>query len=328
MPRHRAVPAARAAILLVAAFAWFGSSASQAANVYATFQAFDGGYTYGFGTFDLASPTGTSGSYSYAWTTLLSPTSATLANLAMSPDTGAMSLQYEFSEYRTITATGVLSGSLGPIPALWGMAYDGADDLYAFNSQSAGTPWLKLDPANGQELTQGTVTGAFTDSDIYSSFGGNLTVRPAGGFYFANENNGAELVTFTLSGINATTVLSGSFAGAGFDGGGLSLFVSGTSLYLLSSSSLFSVDESTAALTKLGEVTGLPASFTDFTGAASPFVAVPEPSLLTLAAGGVFAGSACLVRRRRTGSGAMQPFLRTSSTSPEGARTGRRYSSP
>ena len=38
-------------------------------------------------------------------------------------------------------------------------------------------------------------------------------------------------------------------------GDGLSLFASGTSLYLLSSSSLFSVDESTAALTQLGTVT-------------------------------------------------------------------------
>ena len=299
MPRHRALPvaAARAAILFVAALAWSASSVSQAADVYATLQILNSSYTYGFGKFDLASPTGTSGSYSYAWTTLLSPTSATLANLAMSPDTGAMSLQYGFSEYRTITSTGVLSGSLGPTPTFWGMAYDGADDLYAFNSQSSGTPWLKLNPTNGQQLTEGTVTGAFTDNDIYSSFGGNLTARPAGGFYFANENDGAELVKFTLSGTNATTVLSGSFAGAGFVGGGLSLFASGTSLYLLSSSSLFSVDESTAALTQLGTVTGLPAGFTDFTGAASPFVAVPEPSLLTLVAGGVLAGSVCLSRR-------------------------------
>jgi hypothetical protein len=308
MPRHRALPvrAACAAMLLVAAFAWSMSSASKAADVYATFQTLNSGsFTYGFGKFDLASPTGTSGLYSYAWTTLLSPMSATLANLAMSPDTGAMSLQYEFSEYRTITATGVLSGSLGPAPTLWGMAYDGADDLYAFNSQSLGTPWLKLNPANGQELTQGTVTGAFTYNDIYSSFGGNLTARPAGGFYFANESNGAELVKFTLSGTNATTVLSGSFAGTGFDqptdGGGLSLFASGTSLYLLWSSSLFAVDESTAALTQLGMVTGLPAGFTDFTGAASPFVAVPEPAHLTLAAGGVLVGVVCLSRRRRAG---------------------------
>jgi len=304
MLRHQAHPvrAARAAMLLVAVLAWSMSSASQAADVYATFQTFNSGsFTYGFGKFDLASPIGTSGSYSYAWTTLLSPTSATLANLAMSPDTGAMSLQYEFSEYRTITATGVLSGSLGPAPALWGMAYDGADDLYAFNSQSSGTPWLKLDPTNGQELTQGTVTGAFTPNEFYSSFGGNLTARPAGGFYFANENDGAELVKFTLSGTNATTVLSGSFAGAGFVGDGLSLFASGTSLYLLSSSSLFSVDESTAALTQLGTVTGLPAGFYDFTGAASPFVAVPEPAHLMMVAGGVLAGVVCLSRRRRAG---------------------------
>lgn len=300
MSRHRA----RAAMLLVAAFAWSMSSASQAADVYATFQTLTSGFTYGFGKFDLASPTGTSGSYSYAWTTLLSPTSATLANLAMSPDTGAMSLQYEFSEYRTISAAGVISGSLGPTPTLWGMAYDGADNLYAFNSQSSGTPWLKLDPTNGQQLTEGTVTGAFTDNDIYSSFGGNLTARPAGGFYYANESNGAELVKFTLSGSNATTVLSGSFAGAGFsqptDGGGLSLFASGTSLYLLWSSSLFAVDESTAALTKLGTVTGLPAGFTDFTGAASPFVAVPEPATYAMALAGLACGGYLIRRRKRS----------------------------
>ena len=92
-------------------------------------------------------------------------------------------------------------------------------------------------------------------------------------------------------------------------GDGLSLFASGTSLYLLSSSSLFSVDESTAALTQLGTVTGLPAGFYDFTGAASPFVAVPEPAHLTLVAGGVLAGAVCLSRRRRTGQG--QPRIPT-----------------
>ena len=92
-------------------------------------------------------------------------------------------------------------------------------------------------------------------------------------------------------------------------GDGLSLFASGTSLYLLSSSSLFSVDESTAALTQLGTVTGLQAGFYDFTGAASPFVAVPEPAHLTLVAGGVLAGVVCLSRRRRTGQG--QPRIPT-----------------
>ncbi|MFZ4637241.1 MAG: hypothetical protein ACOYMC_07520, partial [Pirellulales bacterium] len=78
MPRHRALPvrAARAAMLLVAAFAWSMSSASKAADVYATFQTLNSGsFTYGFGKFDLASPTCTSGLYSYAWTTLLSPMS-------------------------------------------------------------------------------------------------------------------------------------------------------------------------------------------------------------------------------------------------------------
>lgn len=109
-------------------------------------------------------------------------------------------------------------------------------------------------PCYGQDLTQGTVTDAFTPNDFSSSFGD-----------------------------------------------GLSLFASGTSLYLLSSSSPFSVDETTAALTQLGTVTGLPAGFTDFTGAASPFVAVPEPAHLMMVAGGVLAGAVCLWQRRRTG---------------------------
>jgi len=276
---------------------WAQGTTARATQVYATFgtnysQAL--GYQYGFGTFDLANPTGSPGSYSYAWTTLTAPAAGVLANVAMQPGTGAMVLEYDFSQFRSISTAGVVSGSLGATSGFWGMAFDGAGDLYAFNPY--GAPWLKLDPTDGQVLTEGTLVGEVAANDIYSTFGGNLAARPAGGFFMVNQSNSPELVRFDLAGPDAATMLIGTFAGTGFDPQepGLSLFASGSSMFLLAGSSLFTVNESTAALTKLGVVSGLPADFRVFTGATSAFVAVPEPATLGLAA----CGGAALVAHR------------------------------
>lgn len=298
----RATSRWRVVIALAAAIPFISAarlSATPATDIYATFETYaeGAGYGYGFGTFDLGNPSGSVGSYSYTWTMLLSPTSATLDNVALNPNTGAMALQYEFNEFRSITTSGVLSGSLGPTPTFWGMTFDASGGLYAWTGYG-GPQWLRLDPADGQTLASGTASGEITD--IYAAGGGRLAPRPGGGFVMANQYPGQELVRLTPAGNDVTTVITGTFAGAGFDpeNQGLVLFTSGTSLYLLQASNLFAVDESTAALTKLGTVDGLPVSFTGFSGAAGTITAVPEPATWCIVLAGL-AGGGWMLRRRR-----------------------------
>ena len=271
-------------------------------DVYTTFSIFTGSnYLYGFGRFDLATASGTSGSYSYAWTPLGAAGSPTLANLAMNPVSGSMTLEYAFFQYRSITTAGVISGSLGPTPNFQGMAFDIAGDLYAYAPYDPPVTWLKLNAANGQTLTSGTIGGQVSGSDLYSSFGGNMAAGPAGGYYFADETTN-DLVRLQLSGSNAITTISGSFAGGGFGPGvfaRLCMFTSGTTLYLLGDESLFTVNEATAALTKLGTITGVPTGITGFTGAASMITVVPEPASCGLAAVGLAASAGWWGLRRR-----------------------------
>ena len=162
-PRRSAVVALA---VCLGCLSWAQGSVAPAADVYATFGTTPGssGYEYGFGTFDLANPTGSPGAYTYAWTTLRSPAAAVLANVAMEPGSGSMVVEYEFSQFRSISTAGVLSGSLGPTSAYWGMAFDTAGDLYAFSPN--GAPWLNLDPANGQALTEGGLVGDVAANDI------------------------------------------------------------------------------------------------------------------------------------------------------------------
>lgn len=280
-------------------------SATPTTDVYATFgmNYIDGvGYTYGFGTFDLANPTGSFGEYSYAWTTLLAADGPVLANLAMQPGTGAMTLQYEFNQYRAISSAGALSGNLGTTSSFFGMSYDTSGGLYAVAPYES-LPWLRLNPANGQSLASGTFTGDFF---YYSSFGGNLAARPDGGFYFVDEGPyPPQLLRLTPNGNDVITVAIGTVTGTGFDpaNSGMSLFTSGTSLYLLQETTLFAVDESTAALTKLGTIAGLPTDFKDFTGAAAMIMPVPEPSTYAMALFGLACGGVSMWRRKRRSRG-------------------------
>lgn len=288
--------------LMVLEAGWASRATAAVSDVYTTFGIFTGGnYSYGFGRFDLATPTGTSGSYSYAWTQLGATGSPTLANLAMNPVSGSMTLEYEFFQYRSITTAGVISGSLGPTSNFGGMAFDIAGDLHAYAPNDAPMTWLKLDAANGQTLTSGTIGGQVTGSELYSSFGGNMAAGPTGGYYFADESTD-ELVRLQLSGPNAITTISGSFAGGGFGPGVFSrlcMFTSGTTLYLLGDETLFTVNEATAALTRLGTITGVPTGITGFTGAASMITVVPEPASCGLAAVGLAASAGWWGLRRR-----------------------------
>ena len=243
------------------------------------------GNGYGFGSFDIASPTGTPGSYSYAWTSVLSNQPA-LADLSRNPDSGTMYLMvdpYGTDSYRSITTTGVMTPLGTPADTIYSMAIDNTTgDLYAY-SLTASNFWLQLDPANGSTLTAGNLTGAQTVP--YSSFGGNMTGAATGGFYFANEFPQAELVKITPEGANASTTIIGTMTGSGFDPAKPSSpFVWGTTLHVLNQDRLYSVNEADASLTLLGTVTGLPGDFTNFTGAVAPVTAVPEPRVLAILA--------------------------------------------
>ena len=247
---------------------------------------------YQFGVFDLDSPTGSPGSYQYAWTSLGSASFDSLANLVLNPQTSQMYLQYNFNQFRTIGTDGTLGGSsLGTMDTLFGMSYDLSGNL----NGAWDTNWYSLDPATG--VTLGTST--FGDEYfVYSSFGGGLTYSGDGNFYFANAYPTADLVRITPAGVNSVVgVLSGTDFNPGYY---LSLFSSGVNTYLLNADRLYQVNLSDASLNLLGNVTGLPPDFLPgFTGAVAFSSAPPVPEPGTWAAAALLAGGAAFMRWRK-----------------------------
>ena len=238
----------------------------------------------GFGSFDISNPTGSPGSYSYAWTSVLSNQSA-LADLARDSTSGTMYLMEDpngSASLRSITTAGAMTTLGTTADTIYSMAFDNTTGgLYAY-SLTATNPWQELNPANGATLSAGTLTGSQTSP--YVAFGGNMTGAAGGGLYLANDLPAGELVRITPSGANASTTIIGTMAGTLFDADEpMSPFVCGTTLHLLNADRLYTVNESDASLTLLGTVTGLPGDFTRFTGAVAP-VAVPEPASLVLLA--------------------------------------------
>jgi hypothetical protein len=262
-------------IFVAALLSLLASAPARADLVFGTLRTSETGY--GFGSFDISSPTGAPGSYSYGWTSVLS-NEPDLADLARDPDSGEMYVMVDpfgAKSYRSITATGVMASLGTPTDTVYSMAFDNpTGDLYAY-SLTASDVWQQLDPSNGSTLTAGGLTGAQTFP--YSSFGGNMTGAATGGFYFANEFPQAELVKITPDGSNASTVIIGTMAGTAFDATKVSIpFVWGSTLHVLNQDRLYTVNETDASLTLLGTVTGLPGDFTAFTGVAVPFVVVTE----------------------------------------------------
>ncbi len=277
---HRFV---RFGIIVAVLLSLLESAPARADLVFGTLRTSDSGF--GFGSFDISNPTGTPGSYSYAWTSVLS-NQLTLADLARDPDSGEMYLMYDPSgtkSFRSITATGAMTSLGTPTDSIYSMAIDNTTgDLYAY-SATATDKWQQLDRANGATLASGTLTGAQTFP--YSSLGGNMTGAAAGGFYFANEFPQAQLIKITPDGVNASTVIVGTMSGTNFNASAASSpFVWGTTLHVLNQDRLYTVNETDASLTLLGTVTGLPGDFMTFTGAVAPVTAVPEPNLLAIAA--------------------------------------------
>ena len=277
-----------------------GSSQCQADLVFGTLRTGSNGY--GFGSFDISSPSGSPGSYSYAWTAVLS-NQPTLSDLARDPDSGAMYLMYDkvsANSYRSITTAGVMTALGTTTSSVYSMAIDNTTgELFAY-AMTATNKWQELDRANGSTLTSGSLTGAQTFP--YASVGGNMTGAAAGGFYFASEYPGGQLVKITPSGANASTVITGTMSGTGFNAIKASIpFVSGTTLHVLNENRLYTVDETNASLTLLGTVTGLPGDFMTFSGAVAPVTAVPEPTTLALALVAGLGFAAARFRRRHVG---------------------------
>lgn len=288
---------ARLGLVATVVFPLLGSALVRADLVFGTLGTSGSGHA--FGSFDISNPTGSPGTYSYAWTSVLS-NQPDLADLARDRVTGAMYLMldpYSAGSYRSITPTGVMTALGTPTSNVYSMAFDNTTgELFAYKL-AASDVWQELDPADGTTLTAGGLTGAQTFP--YSSFGGNMTGGAAGGFYFANEFPQAELVRITPDGSNASTTIIGTMAGTNFDATKTSIpFVWGSTLHVLNQDRLYTVNEADASLTLLGAVTGLPGDFTAFTGAVAPVTVVPEPTSLALfAVAGLGVAAHC--RRRR-----------------------------
>ena len=246
---------------------------------------------YQFGVFDLDSPTGSPGSYQYAWTSLGSSSATPLANLALNPVTSQMYLQYNFNEYRTVSTGGVIGDSLGSMDTMWGMAFDNAGNLYGAHALT----WYTLDPDDGATISS---TGI---SLVYSQFGGGLTYASDGNFYFGSSfPSPGPLFKITAGGVSTNV---GTLSGTSYnDVDWTAMFSSGVNTYLLNEDRLYQVNLSDASLSLLGTITGLPADFErGFSGAvgiasAAP-APVPEPG--TWAAAALLAGGAAFMRWRK-----------------------------
>ena len=255
---------------------------------------------YQFGVFDLDSPTGSLGSYQYAWTSLGPASSTALANLAYNPSDSTMFVQYGFNQYRTIATDGTIgASSLGPMNTTFGMSFDFLGSLHG----ASGTNWYTVNPATGSSTATNTLSGGIS---VYSQFGGGLAYASDGYYYFAASPQGGlqpdgRLVRIDSAG---TAAVVGNFSGTDYNKTQWqALFSSTGGTYLLNSNRVYSVNLSDASLGLLGTVTGLPAEFANgFSGAVDTTfepAAVPEPG--TWAAAALLIGTAGYVRwcRRR-----------------------------
>lgn len=249
-----------------------------------------------FGTFDLLNPSGTQGSYTYAWTNLGDRLFGAAGNLAVQPGTGQMFLTYEFTELRTISAAGTMGPVLGTTTnSFYGMAFQADGSLRA------------VDVLTSELITANPTSGATTAASglgflAYSSYAGNLSAI-GNSLYFANYGFSFDEVS-TTTGLYrlGPTGLVGEFVGTGFDvDQGLVLFAWDEGLYLLNGNRVYDVDTTNAQLTLLGTVAGLDANFNGFSGAVGNISGspIPEPSTYGLLLGAAALAAAAIRRRRR-----------------------------
>jgi len=230
---------------------------------------------YQFGRFDIDTPntSGGTGNYVYSFVPIGTQSTNNMQNLAWNPTNSTMYLVYDDNttiEYRSITATGTMSGNLGVTPARGGLSFDNVGNLYGVDGEFQAS-MIQLNATTGAQIT-----ASVTSSTIYSSFAGNMAWL-GGQYYFANEND-YNLVTI---GTNGAVTTKGAFSGTGYDNNKAhALFRKDSQLYMLNGLNLYTVNVTNGALTKLGSISGVggDAPSNGFAGAV-----VPEPSAIVMA---------------------------------------------
>jgi len=272
----------RAALLVL--LTTLSSIPARAVDVYAIAQMT--GSQYQVGTFDLSNPdtSGGSGNFTYAWSSLGSVSSATLGNIVYDSTTSQMYITSGSYEFRTIDTAGNQGPILGYLlNSMYGMTFDTSGTL-------AGVTYSKVEVISPADAS--TISSVDLSSNATTQFTGFLTYAPSAGYLIANFGSPSTLQGLTLGG-NLTSI--GTFSGTGFvETQSMTLFASGSAVYMLNGDRLYSVNTSDASLTRLGSIVNLPVGFVNgFTGA----VAVPEPSSVLL--GLVSVATARLVSRKR-----------------------------
>ena len=258
------------------------------------------GEFYHFGYFDLEGGTGSPGSQSFAWTNLsTSGAGDDWTNVAKNPANGQLYLQTNFSEFRTISNTGVLGPVLGTSDAYFGMTFAADGNLYALNPYVASSANLvTINPATGIAISNGPA-----GFDGYSQMGGGLTAV-GNDLYFTGVNLD-NFLDGELQRVGTGTVAT--LSGPGFNWSDYLTvgFSWNNVLYLINEDRLYSVNTTNGNLTTLGTVTNLPAlepaNRRGFSGAVGNVIApVPEPSTYGLVLGAGALALAAARRRRKS----------------------------
>jgi hypothetical protein len=261
------------------------------------------GFHYQIGTFDLANPTGTLGTYSYVWNNLGASTTDALANISRSPLSAQLFIQGGFDSLTAIASNGGLSISLNGIPTYYGMAFGSTGTLYGIGGSD--NNFDVIDTVSGDILSSLPLAPF-----MYSQFGGGLTATVGNNIYFANFNfevpdNPAGAGELYALNPDSPTLVSyvGAFTGTNFSvDDWMTLFAYDANLYLLNSNRLYSVNQTDASLILLGAINSLPVGFErGFSGAVGNVMnsPVPEPSTYGIILAGL-ALAAAAQRRLRT----------------------------
>lgn len=145
-----------------------------------------------------------------------------LSPIAVVSDPGGNLYVADGTAIRKVTSSGIVSGTITPLPALTGLAMDVAGNLFA----AGGNKILQINPAGAVTVLAGNGTAGFSDgAGLQAGFNGptGLAVDLAGNIYVADQaNNKIRMVTpagvvTTVAGSGATGYADGTGAAAVFN---------------------------------------------------------------------------------------------------------------